>query len=786
MILELLADLKRFWAGISSMYKDEGAAAGKIRAEHLASVLRLTPYAMAANVGSASLVMWALRDRHGVGLYLWFFSLMAVALAATRRWAQSLGKPAPPTASTRAVGRATLQASVLALLWALLPTLWFATASPGQQLVIATLFTGMLSAGTFMLSPLPQVSLAYALIFSVGALWALGSGDEPMMAGVAVLLGFYAPMTVVGALSAWRKATALLISRSQAVRQEQLLTVMFQDFEQSANEALWEINADGTLAQISQRLSTLLRLPEPLAGPASLPGWIGLHSDADAPAFAQALARQLPFHSLPVALSVQGAQVHLAFTGKPIKDEWGQVCGWRGVVADKTSMVQAQEQLERLAHTDSLTGLCNRFFMHQAIAHEMQAQRGGALLLIDLDYFKSVNDSMGHSVGDAVLQQVARRLQSEVAPTHLVARLGGDEFAVLLRPNATTTDWPQQAARHAQELVGALNQPLVANGRRLRVGASVGMTVFGADATDVDALLVQADTALYAAKDQGRGRYTAYTAQMGESTRRKALLENDLREAIQRAELCLHWQPLIDLTTGRITAAEGLLRWQHPALGNVGPAEFIAIAEQSGFIDTLGRWVLQQACEAAVRQPALAGLDVSVNVSTIQLREADFVAQVQAALARTGLVPQRLELEITESVFIDDAPLALSRLHALRALGVRIALDDFGTGYSSLSYLSQFPFDTLKIDRCFVQKAHERACGHTIVKSIVQMASALGMRTVAEGVETQEQLTMLTEMGATQAQGYLLSRPRPPEDLHRFRNEWSVNTITARLPLHQG
>lgn len=784
MIFQLLSDLKQFWAGIAHMYADRGVQAGKIRAEHLGAVMRLTPYAMAANVGSACLVLWALSDRHGPGLYAWFLSLLAVALVSTHRWARCLGKPLH-TASPRAVRRATWQASVLALLWSWLPIGWFASASSGQQLFIATLFSGMLSAGTFVLNPLPKASLAYASIFSVAAWWALWSAADPMMAGVAVLMGFYAPMNVVGALSTWRKSTALLISRSEAIRQEQLLAVVFQDFEQSANEALWEIGTDGRLAQTSPRLSSLLRLPATPTAHTSLPDWIAQHSastpDTLATAFATALDKQTPFHSLPVALTVQGERFHLAFTGKPIQDEWGQVSGWRGVVADKTSMVQAQEQLERLAHSDSLTQLANRFCMHQAIAQAMQAGQGGALLLIDLDAFKSINDRLGHSVGDAVLQQVAQRLQSITGAAHLVARLGGDEFAVLLRQPPAAAHWPAdaqaQAQAQAQALVEALTQPLAVDGRRLRIGASVGVALFAPGSTDVDALLVQADTALYAAKDQGRGRYTVYTQQMGDKNQRKARLESDLREAIQRQELSLLWQPQIDMASGQIAGVESVLRWQHTALGNISPVEFIAIAEQSGAIDALGRWVLQQACAAAVQEPALSGLDISINVSALQLREADFVPQVQAALVHTGLAPQRLELEITESVFIDDAPWALQQLHALRALGVRIALDDFGTGYSSLSYLSQFPFHTLKIDRSFVQKATEHPCSHTIVKSIVQMASSLGMRTVAEGVETPEQLRMLSAMGTTLAQGYLLSRPCTLEAIGPFRQGWQAETV---------
>lgn len=775
-------DYRQIWAEIRSMYEDEGALAGKIRGEHLSTVVRLTPYAMAANIGSASLMLWALQDLHSIGLYVWYTLMLATACAAMQRW-RHYAHRSVQTASRRAVGKATWHAGVLALLWACLPVFWFATVTSGQQLLIATLFTGMLGAGTFLLSPLPRASLTYASIFTAAALWALWDAGAPVMAGVAGLMIFYAPINMAGAVSSWRKATALIISRSEAVRQEQLLSTLFQDFEQSTHEALWEIRTNGLLAQASPRLCALLRLPAAHAPTTSLPEWLEQHAVLDHDAFSRVLDQQVPFHSLPMALEIHGERFHLAFTGKPFKDEWGHIRGWRGVVADKTSIVQAHEQLERLAHTDSLTGLANRFFMHQAIAEEMKAGRGGALLLIDLDYFKTVNDTLGHSVGDAVLQEMARRLQTASAPSHLIARLGGDEFAVLMRQSRSASYPLALAQRQAHLLAEALNRPLNMQGRRLRMGASIGLALFDPGHTDVDGLLVQADTALYAAKDAGRGRYVAYTPEMGERNQRQSRLENDLREAIQRREMSLHWQPQIDISTGRLCGAEGLLRWKHPELGPIAPSEFIQIAEHSGTIDILGAWVLLQACEAAVHEPALAGLDVSVNVSALQLAEADFVTQVQATLLTTGLAPHRLELEITESIFIDDPTHALQQLHALRALGVRIALDDFGTGYSSLSYLSQFPFHTLKIDRAFLQKAGEHGCGRTIVKSIVQMASDLGMRTVAEGVEAPEQLALLCEMGATQAQGYLWSRPCSADAFAVLRSKWDQGTAEERVPL---
>ena len=304
----------------------------------------------------------------------------------------------------------------------------------------------------------------------------------------------------------------------------------------------------------------------------------------------------------------------------------------------------------------------------------------------------------------------------------------------------------------------------------MAVGLSVGVVQVPAHGTEVDELLVNADLALYDAKEAGRAQARLYGARLGERSRRRALLERGLREAAAAGELTLAWQPKVDLRTWRVTGVEALLRWQHPVLGAVPPSEFIAVAEQTGGIGELGAWVLREAC--CVAADALPGLSVAVNVSPVQLRMAEFPATVEAALQASGLAPGRLELELTESVFIGEAEAALAGLHRLQALGVRIALDDFGTGYSSLAYLRRFPFDTLKIDRVFVRELPERADSQAIVSAMVQMAGALGMRIVAEGVETSSELEQVGALGCHEVQGYLVSAPCPMADLQALRARW--------------
>jgi diguanylate cyclase (GGDEF)-like protein len=373
--------------------------------------------------------------------------------------------------------------------------------------------------------------------------------------------------------------------------------------------------------------------------------------------------------------------------------------------------------------------------------------------VIDLDHFKAVNDSMGHSTGDALLKVVAVRLSACVRPTDVVARLGGDEFAMLV----TSACGPDEALHLAQRVVAALQEPCEASGRLLRVGASVGVALLPEHGHSADQLFGHADLALYEAKEQGRGRSVVFSARLGDRSRRRVDLELGLRRALDRGEMAVHWQPQVDIRHWRVAGAEALLRWQHPQLGAVGPSEFVAVAESCGLIEELGHWVLDQACRTAATR--LQGLSVSVNVSAAQLRDERFAEHVRAALHAHQLDPSRLELEITESIFIDDAQGAIQRLQALRELGVRIGLDDFGTGYSSLAYLRRFPFDTLKIDRAFVSELLLRGDAQAIVRTITQLAGALGMRTVAEGVETEAQLAVVEQTGCNQVQGYLVSPP---------------------------
>jgi diguanylate cyclase (GGDEF)-like protein len=402
-----------------------------------------------------------------------------------------------------------------------------------------------------------------------------------------------------------------------------------------------------------------------------------------------------------------------------------------------------------------LTGLPNRAFFRQHLGHELQqaVHRSDrlALLCLDLDNFKSVNDTLGHPAGDELLKIVADRLRS-VAGEGQVARLGADEFAIII-PHASG-----DVAVLARTLIARISEPCsLGDGKPVTVTASVGIAFAPSDASDGDTLLKNADLALNRAKAEGRATFRFFEAEMNARAQARHQIEMDLRGAIAAGQLELHYQPLVALETDRIGSFEALLRWNHPVRGRISPLEFVPIAEETGLIVPIGNWVIQEACREALHWPD--HVRVAVNVSSIQFREPGLETVVLQALAASGLTPERLEIEITESIFLESSETILSILHKLRAIGVRIALDDFGTGYSSLGYLQSFPFDKIKIDRSFTEQILVRPDSAAIVAAVSALARALGMESTAEGVETEDQLEQLRRDGCTSVQGFLLSAP---------------------------
>jgi diguanylate cyclase (GGDEF)-like protein len=439
---------------------------------------------------------------------------------------------------------------------------------------------------------------------------------------------------------------------------------------------------------------------------------------------------------------------------------------WMALVEEAATPLAAEPGAAEQAMLDPLTGLPNRLLFHTrtvAALSDKTAAADHVVILVDLDRFKTVNDTLGHPIGDGLLKLVAKRLRGMLRSQDLVSRLGGDEFALLLVPTPDRRDIGALAKR----IIDMLGRPYLVDGHLVNIGASAGIARSPGDGRTPDELLRTADLALYAAKTAGRGRYEFYEAAMNDRAVARRDMEIDLRRALAMREFELFYQPQVNLDTDTVVGFEALLRWRNPKRGLVAPSDFIPLAEEIGLIGMLGEWVIREACREAMRWPD--SISVAVNVSAHQFEDsARLIQAVSQALATTGLPGARLELEITESVLLRNERQVLAALHALRAMNVRIAMDDFGTGYSSLSQLQSFPFDKIKIDRSFVQNTDDIAGQKAIIRAITALGTSLGMTTIAEGVETQDQLARIRSEGCQSVQGYLFSRPVPVEQIDAF------------------
>ncbi len=457
-------------------------------------------------------------------------------------------------------------------------------------------------------------------------------------------------------------------------------------------------------------------------------------------------------------------------------NQW--VASFEEITARRVAEAGARQEAMR----DSLTGLCSRALFQERVTATLASSDDGlpgyAVMLIDLDRFKAVNDTLGHPVGDALLRLVAKRLRSVMRQDDAIARLGGDEFAVLVSPALAQDDMAALAGR----IVDVIGRPYLVDGHLVNVGASIGVAVSPQDGQEYNQLLKNADLALYTAKNAGRSTYSFFEPAMDARALARRTLEIDLRKALSLGEFELHYQPQIDLESETVVGFEALVRWRHPERGLVSPAEFIPLAEEIGLIVPLGDWVMREACTEAMRWPV--GISVAVNVSPYQFEDCNrLVDVVTQALLLSGLPGHRLEIEITESVLLRSEKTVLAALHRVRAMGVRVAMDDFGTGYSSLSQLHSFPFDKIKIDRSFVTDNADTAGQNAIIRAITALGVSLGMSTIAEGVETPDQLARIRAEGCMSVQGYLFSKPVPVEQIGELIAEFAARHATMPDPI---
>ncbi|WP_293626820.1 EAL domain-containing protein [Salinisphaera sp.] len=634
-----------------------------------------------------------------------------------------------------------------------------------------SLYLGTYWSASFMLTALFPAACSFTVthwLVTVAVLCMAGLDWERV--ALIVLFG----TGVVAALAITRQQSALfresVIQEIELARKTQTIEVLLKEHENQSSDWLWQTDDGLRIDQPSSRFMQAIAMDEAtLSGKPILELLEQVSIDFNREALADLeanLIRRRSFRDVVISLSVDSRAAWFSISGRPVYDARNRFAGYRGVMADVTEARQAQARAAHLAQHDALTDLPNRANFSTLLRRSLARGRSFALLSIDLDGFKAVNDSFGHSAGDATLVEIARRLQENVGSKDVVARLGDDEFVIQA--------WGleiEQLEILCRQIIEAAGRAMIIDNQTVVVGASIGVALAPADGATTADILKSADAALYRAKNDGRGTFRFFSPELDKELQLRQQVIQELRAALTRDELVLYYQPVFDAQSGAITGAEALIRWPHSERGMISPAEFIPLAEESGLILVLGNWVIEQACrEAASWQNERR---ISINVSPRQFSDTDLHTHIVSVLEQTGLAPSRLEIEVTETVFIKEPQVALDMLCRLRALGVRVALDDFGTGYSSLSYLRSFPFDRIKIDRAFVQEIGQRQNDQVIVHAIVDIATGLGMKITAEGIETRDQADYLAGIGCHEFQGFFFARPAPAGELLRAADRYA-------------
>jgi len=635
----------------------------------------------------------------------------------------------------------------------------FGTHVPGAEAIgfLAVLVVLGLLAAALLHGYLPSIMAANIGLWFGG--WLVLGHTLELLALVACV-GFATVFTIRDRKLAARAE----IERRKAERLQHRAEELLSEYEKMGHGWFWETDRRGAITYVSPTIGTLLgRDTAELIGRPLVEMFILDAGDNESERTLNFhLSARSSFTELAVRAATEGEERWWSISGRPVHDSFNNFMGFRGSGNDLTEKRRSQEDATRLAHYDSLTGLANRFQMSVTLEKLLNAQReehrACSVFLLDLDRFKQVNDTMGHPVGDALLKQVAERLTRTVGDAGRVGRLGGDEFQIILPGRHRRDDLAQLAG----SVIENLSQPYSIEGHRIVIGASVGIALAPDDGVTSEAIIRNADLALYAAKDGGRGRYHFYDSELHSEAEERRQLEHDLRDAINSGGLELHYQPVVRTTTEKITGFEALLRWNHPKQGWLSPAKFIPIAEDAGLVAQIGEWALRTACLDLARWPVT--VRVAVNVSPLQFSNPALPAIVTNAIAAAQIAPERLELEIIESVFLNDDRSTEAMFAALKRVGVRLALDDFGTGYSSLGYLKKAPFDKIKIDQSFVRGATEAGSRNgAIISAIVSLAEALNMETTAEGVETLDELDLVRELGCSHIQGYIYEKALAPD-----------------------
>jgi diguanylate cyclase (GGDEF)-like protein/PAS domain S-box-containing protein len=737
-------------AGLTAAGEDAGSS--PLRDVQLISRAQLAPFFAAVNIVAALMMLPNLWGQFPTA---WLLPWLG-AIGVVNFGAMQLAKMQSITCVGRSGRRVPMwmlvgDVALRALLWLSLPLYLFPKMDPATQVIAASIMAG-LGIGALGLVVIPPCVTAWMIAFTagVGGMLLLERHSIPFQHLLSIL--FTLGVASFGVLTVARWAFHQLKMNADVGSQSESASLLLQEYEQRGVGWLWQIDEENRVTYISSRMSALLGKPANQLIGHSMPALLGGHAE-----LGRVLLEKQAFNSLEMELKTPRGTRWISIAGDPIIDTAGRFEGFRGVGSDITEIRQTQERLTHLANVDVLSGLPNRGRVRQLLGEALRGATTGnvpcAIMFLDLDGFKPVNDTFGHPKGDAVLRAVAKRLVDEVGSDGHVGRMGGDEFAIVINDAQGRKVVEQLADR----IIKSIKEPYMIDQTEIRIGVSIGCAFGPIDGATVDDLILKADLALYQAKDAGRGCARYFSSELQSEQEDRVRLETDLRQAIVAKQFHLVYQPLINAKSQKLIGFEALIRWNHPQRGNVGPNLFIPVAEESGLMAALGEWVIDEACRAAATWPD--PITVALNISPKQIILPNLPNVVSEALARHRLPGNRIELEVTEGVFLGDNGSTLDVLKRLRALGVGIALDDFGTGYSSIGYLNKAVFHKLKIDGSFVREAGSRPENVAIIKSIVQLAKSFRMSVTAEGVETAEDFERMRELGCDTIQGYLFGRP---------------------------
>lgn len=757
----------------------------RILAEQVDAAARLSPFSATVSSFVAIVVTVAAWGK-GYNLYLIAFLsaielCAALVLIASGRWMRA---PARSEGGIAARRFGTVLGGILGLMWSSMPLVLFARSGADLKLLIACTMAGLICTGV-VIAPLVSASVSFILPMVFGSIIALALTDESFFFLIAILLFIYAIFILSSILYLQYLFNDQVLRKINLERQSEMIRLLMWDYDHSASDWFWEIDASEKLKNITPRFAGLFGVSAAtLEGRSFFELLSGSPASKMTPSDFQPIRRcfneRVFFRDVVLRVPIEGHDRWWSLTGRPFFDDQGNFMGYRGVGSDVTDARGRDALNAHKAHHDELTGLPNRScfqdILSQAIDRMHENQGDIALLSLDLDGFKKVNDTYGHLVGDDILRMVGCRLTGVIRGDDKIFRLGGDEFSILhyhaSRNSATLV---------SERIIEALRQPFSFEYAEIFVGVSIGIAFMSDNEKTTKALIQKSDTALYCAKSAGKGNFLVFDESLPLMKKLPVFLSRDLMSALKEGQFRIVYQPIIVPQTYFVRGFEALLRWDHPTHGVMRPSEFIHLAEEANLLDDIGEWILREACLAAVEWPS--PLRVAVNVSANQLQHPDFLEIVSDVLSATGLDPFRLELELTETVAIYPE-VAYRAVRHLRNLGIRIALDDFGTGYSTLENLNSFMFDKIKIDRKFVMEMMSDRRSAMIVHAIISLAANLGIATTAEGVETMEQLHLLMKYGCTEVQGFLFSQPINNNEIITYLNQINMKKFHNTLSIN--